>query len=195
MRFFLHLTAIVFSAICVSAAPGDLRWSFKTGGAVRSSPAAGTNGWIVFGSLDSQVYALDPQTAELKWKASTGGSVISSPTIGENGLVVIGTTGGLLALDGLAGTRKWLFKTTQVLSTPAGWRSRQCRCIASHVIRAIDVGQVRQYLSTASPFYHRPANWSAGRPVSRIRHIGRPLLTRKSIKKTTTSPGSRTYPG
>jgi outer membrane protein assembly factor BamB len=40
-------------------APGTLKWRFKTGGAVVSSPAIDANGTIYFGSNDLYLYALN----------------------------------------------------------------------------------------------------------------------------------------
>lgn len=121
MTLLRPLGMLLFTAVLSSAAPGDLKWSHTTGGAVRSSPAAGTNGWIIFGSFDKFVYALSPDRGELKWKTTTEGPVISSPAIGENGVVHIGTTNGLSALDGQNGSRRWAFRNNPVIpiySTP-----------------------------------------------------------------------------
>ncbi|MHB8522791.1 MAG: outer membrane protein assembly factor BamB family protein [Limisphaerales bacterium] len=109
------------------AAPGDLKWAFRTDGAVRSSPALGTNGLVYFGSADSKIYAVDAGTGAKRWELATGAPVISSPAIGPDGTVFIGSTdGALYACDGATGRKRWSFGAgDQVISSPAlganGW--------------------------------------------------------------------------
>lgn len=54
----------------LDARTGKLRWAYKTGGVVHSSPAlAGPN--IVVGSWDGALYALDAASGELRWRVQT----------------------------------------------------------------------------------------------------------------------------
>src|SRR5262249_30036925 len=94
------LIAVTLFNCSLLAAPGYLRWSFNAGGPIRSSPALGTNGWIIFGTLSGDLYALDPADGKIQWKTPAGGRVASSPCIGADGTVYIGSTNGLLALNG-----------------------------------------------------------------------------------------------
>lgn len=71
----------------VDLSTGKLKWSFKTGGPVFSSPAQ-MNGDIAFGSADGYIYCLNT-FGRLRWKFKTGASVLGSPLI-ENGTVYIG---------------------------------------------------------------------------------------------------------
>ena len=105
----------------LQAAPGDLKWSFQTGGAVRSSPALGTNGLVYFGSSDSKLYALDAVTGVKRWELASSASIIASPAIGPDGTVFVGSTdGNLSACDGLSGKQRWSFVTGDALfSSPA----------------------------------------------------------------------------
>ena len=81
--------------------PGDLLWSFETGGAVRSSPAVGSDGTVYIGSVDHKIYALNGHTGEKKWEFATGGDVLSSPAIGKDGTVYFGSEDKkLYALNG-----------------------------------------------------------------------------------------------
>jgi outer membrane protein assembly factor BamB len=57
---------------------------------VFSSPAVGANGTIYVGSLDRNVYALNPDGTQ-KWKFVTGGTVGSSPAVGADGTIYIGS--------------------------------------------------------------------------------------------------------
>lgn len=106
--------------LCLGAAPGDLKWTFATGGAVRSSPALSTNGYVYFCSTDGNVYAVEAASGIKRWHvvvSSTG----SSPAIASDGTVFVGTTSGaVLALDGTTGRQRWsVFASDQVLSSPA----------------------------------------------------------------------------
>lgn len=66
-----------------------LKWKFKTGVAVASSPALGSDGTVYVGSSDSSLYALSADGA-LKWKFPTGGAV-SSPVLGSDGTLYVGS--------------------------------------------------------------------------------------------------------
>src|SRR5215831_18954263 len=60
----------------------SLLWSFKTGGAVKSS-AAVAEGRVFVGSSDEMVYALDFTNGKKVWAFKTGGAVESSPLVLE----------------------------------------------------------------------------------------------------------------
>ncbi len=71
-----------------SSNDGTLRWKFKTGSAVDSSPAIGSDGTIYIGSHDGYVYAINPD-GTLKWKFQTGGPIDCSPAINWDGTIYI----------------------------------------------------------------------------------------------------------
>jgi outer membrane protein assembly factor BamB/predicted phosphodiesterase len=75
------------SVEAVDLATGKLKWSFTTKGPVFSSPAE-SNGSIVVGSADGNIYCLN-KAGKLNWKLTTKASVLGSPLI-ENGIVYIG---------------------------------------------------------------------------------------------------------
>jgi outer membrane protein assembly factor BamB len=110
-----------FMPPALHSAPGDLKWKFKTEGAVRSSPALGTNGLVYFGSADSRLLAVDTATGDKRWQFPTGGPILSSPAIAPDGTVFIGSSDSqLYALDGTTGRKRWNFGAwDQVLSSPA----------------------------------------------------------------------------
>ena len=58
-------------AISEGGEEGTLKWSFKTGGMVRSSPAIGSDGTIYVGSDDYKLYAINPDGTE-KWSFKAG---------------------------------------------------------------------------------------------------------------------------
>lgn len=58
---------------------GTLKWSYKTGGSVKSSPAIGENGTIYVGSYDNNLYAIY-ENGDKKWSYKTDGNVYSTST-------------------------------------------------------------------------------------------------------------------
>ena len=107
------MTRLVFVIFCFfSAFPGfaeaDLKWTFKTGDRVYSSPLV-EGQTVYFGSGDSNFYALDRQTGEQKWKFETGGAVHSSAAI-QGGLVYFASADGkLYAVGKESGELAWAF--------------------------------------------------------------------------------------
>jgi outer membrane protein assembly factor BamB len=81
---------------------GGVRWTFATGGAVRSSPAI-LGGVVYIGSTDGYLYALDERTGRLRWRYAGGSAVTASPAV-AGGLVFAQTYDGrafaLRAADG-----------------------------------------------------------------------------------------------
>jgi outer membrane protein assembly factor BamB len=66
--------------LCLSALTGQIIWSYKTGGYVRSSPAF-DQGRVYVGSRDGYLYCLHGGTGRLLWKAFHGGVQNSSPVV------------------------------------------------------------------------------------------------------------------
>jgi len=87
-----------------------LKWAFKTGGWILSSPAIAA-GTVYIGSDDKNLYAVDAATGKEKWKFATGGMVRSSPAVVE-GTVYFGSYDGIFyALDAATGKQRWKFET------------------------------------------------------------------------------------
>jgi outer membrane protein assembly factor BamB len=81
------------------ASDGAVTWRFATRGPVRSSPALGRGGVVLFGSDDRQLRAVSSRGA-LRWAFSTGGPIRSSPAVDDAGTVVFGSQDDhLYALD------------------------------------------------------------------------------------------------
>ena len=70
-----------------------MRWRFKTGSEIFSSPAVDTAGKIIFGSEDSFIYCLS-KDGSLLWKFPTTGFIVSSPAISGQGKIYIGSDDG-----------------------------------------------------------------------------------------------------
>lgn len=94
-----------------------VKWKFKTGGAIRSSPAI-FDGIIYIGSTDGRFYAVDIETGEEKWSFISG-TVQSSAAI-SGGLVYFGSNDShVYALDSVTGVERWRFRTgSAVPSSP-----------------------------------------------------------------------------
>ncbi len=74
------------------AAPSKRLWQFPGNGAPLTSPVV-AGGFVVFGSGDHNVYALDAKTGAVKWTGTTGYVFTATPAISD-GVVVIGDQGG-----------------------------------------------------------------------------------------------------
>ncbi len=87
-----------------------------------SSPALGADGTIYVGSLDGNLYALNPE-GSLKWKYPTGSYIDSSPTVGADGTIYVGSwDNNLYALtdNGTSCSLKWKYATgAAIASSPA----------------------------------------------------------------------------
>ncbi|MBT5224251.1 MAG: PQQ-binding-like beta-propeller repeat protein [Candidatus Marinimicrobia bacterium] len=87
-----------------------LKWKFKTGDYVGSTPAV-SDGVVYFGCSDKHLYALDTKIGKEKWKFKTKGEIYSSPTLSD-GVIYFGSTDNhLYAVDRKTGKEKWKFKT------------------------------------------------------------------------------------
>jgi outer membrane protein assembly factor BamB len=100
------------------AFPLELKWQFKAGGPVYSSPAT-SGGKLFIGSHDNHLYALDASTGALLWKFKTDGQVVSTPAV-ANDVVYFGSKDKhVYALGAASGTLKWKFQTDgAVVSSP-----------------------------------------------------------------------------
>ncbi|MCD6450252.1 MAG: PEGA domain-containing protein [Thermotogaceae bacterium] len=106
----------------VSLKKYELKWKFRTGISIESSPAIGKDGTIYVGSGSSNyyyLYAINPD-GTLKWKFRTGWFVDSSPAIGKDGTIYVGSHDNYLYAINPDGTLKWKFKTGgNIFSSPA----------------------------------------------------------------------------
>ena len=76
----------------LDAQTGDVRWTTKLSGAVRSSPAI-TGEMLYVGSTDGHLYALDVATGSVTWQFATDGPIISSPAV-TGGTIYFGSHDG-----------------------------------------------------------------------------------------------------
>ena len=93
-----------------------IKWTFKTKGAINSSPAAAM-GKCVVGSNDFRVYCVDSITGLQVWSDSTASNINSSPVI-YNSMVYIGSNDyNLYAINILDGSVVWHQKTNGLIKS------------------------------------------------------------------------------
>lgn len=142
-----------------------VRWKFKTGGFVGSSPAV-DKGRVFFGSQNQDVYAVDATRGAQDWNFETQKIVFSSPAV-ANGIVYVGShDGNLYALNESSGKERWRFKTAgEVESSPAVGRNLVYVGSDDGKVYALDsaTGFERWRFETGQPVFSSPA--VAGRAV------------------------------
>ena len=82
------------SLVTLDLGTREVRWRFRTRGAVSSSPRLAGD-LVLFGSEDGRVYAVQAATGELQWEVRTGGKVTSSPAFAL-GTAFVGSHDGML---------------------------------------------------------------------------------------------------
>jgi outer membrane protein assembly factor BamB len=90
------------------AAPSKRLWSFDGDGALLTAPAV-SDGVVVVGSSDRNLYGLDAKTGKTLWTGTTGYAFTADPRI-AGGVVVIGDQGGNIdGFDLRTGKALWSF--------------------------------------------------------------------------------------
>jgi eukaryotic-like serine/threonine-protein kinase len=80
----------------------------ETGSEIWSTPLF-ANGKVYVGSLDGNLYAIDPATGKEAWRFATGKGIVTKPAI-DSGTIYVGGFGGrLFAVDLADGKEKWAF--------------------------------------------------------------------------------------
>ena len=97
----------------VYAKPGPavltgVKWAFKAGGAIVSSPSI-ADGVVYIGSLDGHLYAIDQDTGKEKWRFKSSRPIASSPAVVDGTLFFVSSVGALVAIDTATGKPKWVF--------------------------------------------------------------------------------------
>jgi len=89
--------------------PLALKWKFKTGGPVVSSPVV-SNNTVYVGSDDGKLYALDAQKWGEKWSFKANAPVRYAPTVWNNTVYFSSSDNTVYALDTQTGNVKWQFQ-------------------------------------------------------------------------------------
>jgi len=87
-----------------------VRWEFKTGGRVVSSPVV-AGGMVYVGSDDHYLHAIIAATGTEAWKFQTDANVSSTPAIADGSVFFVGLDGNAYAMDAQTGKLRWKFKT------------------------------------------------------------------------------------
>jgi len=114
----------------LSANTGETRWTFQTGGKIKSALTLAGNRLYV-GSYDHHVYALNARTGKLLWKAGAQqrlgrrGTFYSTPAAAYGRVYVGSTDGKVYSFGASTGKLRWAQGTGgYVYSSPAVWRRR-----------------------------------------------------------------------
>jgi len=98
---------------------GTLKWKYKTGDLVWSTPAIAEDGTIYVTSWDNYLHAVTPNGTR-KWRFDFKGNPGSSPAIAEDGTIYVGTMDNIIFAVNPDGTEKWRYTTGNfVASDPA----------------------------------------------------------------------------
>lgn len=97
-----------------------LRWTFKTGDAIKSSPVI-AGGAVFVGSSDGHLYAVNLDTGKPRFKFKTEGPIESPPLV-IDGIVYFGSWDNhFYALDAQTGVLKWKHLTGERVIGGANW--------------------------------------------------------------------------
>ena len=133
----------------LDAETGAVRWSFKTGGAIKGGVAS--DGRTVYiGSYDGRVYAIDARSGRLRWRASGEprlvghGTFYSTPAVAYARVYIGSTDGKVYSFGARTGKLRWARSTGgYVYGSPAVWRSLVLVGSYSHVFYAFDAATGR----------------------------------------------------
>lgn len=124
-RIILLSVMLVLISGCKSDRPGTLKWKYKTGGPIVSSPAIGHDGTVYITSMDSCLYAFDPE-GNLKWKYQADDMIWSSPAIGDDGTVYFSSRMKYTYALTPEGELKWKYLTYSISSPAIGYDGTLC---------------------------------------------------------------------
>jgi len=148
---------------------GSIRWSFLTGGPVRTTPLVAPDGTIYFGSFDGKLFALNPDGSVRWWTAAATGGLFrfSSPTLDPGtGRILAGSSDGVLhALDAANGMPAWTFAAGgPIYSSPVAVGGRVLFGANDGRLRALDAasGALVYEVDAGAPIQSSPAVDSVG---------------------------------
>jgi outer membrane protein assembly factor BamB len=95
-----------------------VNWTFTTGDSVTSGPVIDADGSIFVGSVDDNLYKLDPLTGVPVWNFTSPGEIDSATPLIWGSLVIFGCDDdNVYAVNKITGVQAWSY-TTQVRSHP-----------------------------------------------------------------------------
>jgi len=97
-----------------------LKWAFKTGGPVKSSPAI-VGGKVFFGAGDSNLFCVDLAAGKKVWSFQADGPIEGSPLV-LDGRVYFGTENtNFFAIDAATGKELWRHGVEDKILSSANW--------------------------------------------------------------------------
>ena len=97
---------------------GDLKWRFRAKRAITSS-TVGNKQAVYFTSVDSSLYALDPNNGWVLWRYRMGKASISTPCIADDLIIAGAADGFIYAVEARSSKEVWRFRTEhQVNGSP-----------------------------------------------------------------------------
>jgi outer membrane protein assembly factor BamB len=142
-------------------ATGKLRWSFRVGSPIESSPIV-LDGVDYFGAWNGRVYALDLRRHRLRWTRMLGAKITSSASI-AGGTLYIGDYGGRLwALSPRTGATRWVRSVDgRIYGTPAvaGGRVFVPSSSGGSLTAFTTGGRYLWRIRTGAYVYSSPAAW------------------------------------
>ena len=97
-----------------------LKWTFKTGGPVGSSPAI-VGDRVFIGSASSNVFALNLADGHLVWTFTASGPVKASPLVLDGRVYVGDVNTNFYALEATTGQKVWSFGLEDKVESSANW--------------------------------------------------------------------------
>ena len=144
----------------LNAANGSTLWSYKTGGAVNSSPVF-DGGNVYFSANDGYVYALKASSGALLWRRQIKGAVPSSPVV-SGGMIYVGSSAGsMYAFNENNGTLRWRYSTIGMAATSTP-------VVTNHII----------YVSASNGYVYA---LNAGNGLTRWRDLARNIAFTKPV--------------
>ncbi|HSR52530.1 MAG TPA: PQQ-binding-like beta-propeller repeat protein [Acidobacteriota bacterium] len=90
------------------AQDGTLKWDFDAGQIIESSPAIGPEGITYVGSVNDQLFAVQPDGTQ-QWSFDTGDSIRQASVVAESGVIYVGNDNGVIFALNPDGTQMWTF--------------------------------------------------------------------------------------
>ena len=100
----------------VNTQDGTQKWSFTTGGQVRSSPIQ-IGGNVLVGSSDRNFYSVDSSTGLLRWKYLTGDAIQSSPAVFNQNVYFGSYDNYFYCIDIIDGHKVWDIPTAALIKS------------------------------------------------------------------------------
>jgi outer membrane protein assembly factor BamB len=142
----------------INAKTGELAWRFKTDGADQgkgvTSTVLETKDALVFGSNDSQIYAIAKDGSGVKWKFKTGDEVNATAIQDEQGNIYIGGVDNVFYALDANGKERWRYQ----LKGPVMGRAALVKNLVVFAGGSGDGGIYAVEKDTGKPFWNVQTN-------------------------------------